>query len=68
MGGVWSSRNFNAIGPNLRNLFPSLNGPIQEKDDAWALFWNFDQFLVEDRCDPGRDWACSAVPECPLAT
>jgi len=56
MGGVWSSRNFNAVGQDPRILFPPLGVPIAEKSDTWALFWNFDQFLVEDRCHPGRGW------------
>ena len=56
MGGVWSSRDFNAVGQDPRILFPPLGIPIAEKDDTWALFWNFDQFLVEDRCHPGRGW------------
>jgi porin len=56
MGGVWSSRDFNALGQDPRILFPPLGIRIAEKSDTWALFWNFDQFLVEDRCHPGRGW------------
>jgi porin len=56
VGGVWSNRNFNALGQDARILFPPLNIPIAEKDGTWALFSNFDQYLVEDPHHPGRGW------------
>jgi porin len=56
MGGVWSSREFTAIGQDPRVIFPPLNIPIEWKDGTWGLFWNFDQFLVVDPCDPNRGW------------
>ena len=56
MGGVWSSREFDALGQDPRILFPPANIPIARKDGTWALFWNFDQYLVVDRCDPNRGW------------
>jgi porin len=56
MGGTWSSREITAIGQDPRIIFPPLNIPIERKDGTWALFWNFDQFLVVDPCDPNRGW------------
>ena len=34
--------------------FPDI--PIAEKNGSWSLFWNADQHLWQDPCDPSRGW------------
>jgi porin len=57
---IWSSRDFVAVEQDPRVLLPILGFPapipIAEKDDSWALLYNFDQYLVVDPCDPTRGW------------
>lgn len=54
IGGSWSSKTFTSLDQNGRIDFPDI--PIAAKRGSWALSWNFDQFLWQDRCDPARGW------------
>lgn len=56
LGGVWSSSDYSALGQDPRILFPPLGIPIARKSGTWTLFYNFDQYLVVDRCNPNRGW------------
>lgn len=53
---VWTSRESNALGQDPRVLFPPLGIPIASKSGSWTLFYNFDQYLVTDPCQPNRGW------------
>lgn len=53
-GATWSSREFVSLGQDPRIILP--NVPIVRKGDSWSLYWNMDQYLVSDRCNPGRGW------------
>jgi len=57
-GGSWSSRNYVALDQDPRILLP--NVPIDRADDSWSLYWNMDQYLVVDRCNPKRGWGVFA--------
>jgi porin len=63
-GATWSSRNFVSLDQDPRVLLPILglpvSVPIAEKDDSWSLYWNFDQYLRVDPCDPKRGWGVFA--------
>lgn len=52
--GTWSSRDFVALGQDPRVVFPDV--PIAAAEGSWSLYWNFDQYLVVDPCDPRRGW------------
>ncbi len=52
IGGSWSSREV----PNLGRLLVPPGTPIQTGSDSWSLYWNFDQYLVADPCDPTHGW------------
>lgn len=53
-GGSWSSRTYTSLNQSQRLEFPDL--PIAEVDGSWSLFWNADQHIWEDPCDPERGW------------
>jgi porin len=53
-GGSWSSRDYVALGQDPRILIGTV--PIQQQSGSWSLYWNFDQYLCVDRCDPKRGW------------
>jgi len=55
-GAAWGNREFAALQQNPRFLIPGGPVPISRKDDSWALYYNFDQFLVTDSDDPTRGW------------
>lgn len=57
-GGTWSSRNYVALDQDPRILLP--NVPIDRADDSWSLYWNMDQYLVVDPCNPKRGWGVFA--------
>lgn len=54
LAGTWSSRDYISLGQDPRIILP--NVPIQRADDSWSIYWNFDQYLVMDRCNPGQGW------------
>ena len=56
VGGVWTNREFNALGQDPRILFPPLGIEIERKSGSWTAFYNFDQYLVVDPCNPQRGW------------
>jgi porin len=55
-GGVWTNRQFNALGQDPRILFPPLGIPIEPKTGSWTLHYNFDQYLVVDPRAPNQGW------------
>lgn len=52
--GVWSSRDVALLSTAPLLLLPNVPTPTSE--DSWALYWNFDQQLVADPCDPTKGW------------
>lgn len=52
--GTWSSRDFISLGQDPRILLPEV--PIARADGSWSLYWNTDQALWVDSCDPTRHW------------
>ena len=57
-GAVWSSRDVAALSQNPRLLLPPVMGPLVKAPDSWALYWNFDQYLSVDPCDPDEGLGC----------
>lgn len=54
LAGTYSNRDYVALDQDPRVLLP--NVPIARQSGSWSLYWNFDQYLVTDRCDPSRGW------------
>jgi porin len=54
IGGSWSSKTYDSLRQDGRIDFPDI--PIAKKKGSWSLFWNADQYLWQDRCDPERGW------------
>ncbi len=53
LGGTWNSQHYT----NLREAYieyPNLTIPTTR--GSWALFWNFDQYLIVDDRYPSRGW------------
>ncbi|MAX37787.1 MAG: carbohydrate porin [Gimesia sp.] len=53
-GASWSSRDYAALEQDPFIVLPDI--PIDRKTDSWSLYWNFDQYLFVDPCDPSRGW------------
>jgi porin len=53
-GGSWSSRDYVALGQDPRIILP--NVPIAQQSGSWALYWNFDQYLVTYSDQPLLGW------------
>ncbi len=54
VGGTWSSRDYVSLNQDPRIIFPVI--PIAQSSGSWSLYWNFDQYLVTDPCDPTKGW------------
>ncbi|WP_417848085.1 carbohydrate porin [Thalassoglobus sp.] len=52
--GTWSSRDYTSLGQDPRIILP--NVPINQTSGSWSMYYNFDQYLVTDPCDPTRGW------------
>ncbi len=53
--GIWSSRDVGLLQFAPLLLLP--NGPaLPTSSDSWALYWNFDQQLVSNPCNPEKGW------------
>ncbi len=53
-GGTWSSREFVSLGQDPRIILPDI--PIATQQGSWSAYWNTDQYLVTDDCDPTHGW------------
>jgi porin len=56
IGGAWNSRDFTSLQQDPRILFPPAGVPIGRQTSSWGIFYNFDQYLVTDSCDPSKGW------------
>ena len=52
--GTWNSREFVSLEQDARIVLP--NVPINQVDSSWSAYWNFDQYLSVDPCNPARGW------------
>lgn len=52
VGGTYSTRNFSSIDQNLRLFL--VNRTIQQKDNSWCFYYNFDQYLYETKKGSGQ--------------
>ncbi len=52
IGGAWNSQDFVSFGQDPRIVLPDF--PLARHEGAWALYWNMDQYLHVDPCDPNR--------------
>ena len=60
---TWSSRDFLALEQDPRVLLPvvGLPGPaVEQTSGSWSAYWNMDQYLYVDPCDPTRGWGVFA--------
>jgi porin len=56
-GATWSSRNVALLDQDIRLVLPPPFGAQPARaSDSWSFYYNFDQFLVVDPCDPTRGW------------
>ena len=54
IGGTWNSRDFTSLGQDPRVVLP--NVAINETSGSWSVYWNADQYLHVDPCNPARGW------------
>ncbi len=52
VGGTYSTRNFTSIDQSLRLILE--NRSIQQEDNSWAIYYNFDQYLYEVKKGSGQ--------------
>ncbi len=56
IGGTWNSKDFLALGQDPRFDLPSSSIPLEKRQRAWSLYWNFDQYISVDPRQPSRGW------------
>jgi len=54
IGATWSSRDVVALEQDPRIILPQV--PINRTDGSWSIYYNFDQYLFMDPCDPKKGW------------
>ncbi len=54
VGGSWSTREYVSLRQDGRIEFPDIT--INRRQGSWAVYWNADQYLWQDPCDPSRGW------------
>jgi porin len=54
IGGTWNSRNYVSLGQDPRIILPSV--PIALQSGSWAIYGNFDQYLVTYSDQPLAGW------------
>jgi porin len=60
-GATWSDRNVAILDQNIRLILPPPFGtPPARANDSWSFYYNFDQYLFVDQCDPTRGWGVFA--------
>jgi len=52
VGAAYSNKNFTSLDQNLR--FIVVDRAIQQKNDSWAVYYNFDQYLYEPHKGSGQ--------------
>ncbi|MGH7167209.1 MAG: carbohydrate porin, partial [Nitrospiraceae bacterium] len=56
IGGTWNSKDFLALGQDPRVDLPSI--PLEKRQSAWSIYWNFDQYISVDPRQPFRFSSC----------
>lgn len=51
---TWNNREFVSLGQDPRIVLPNI--PINRTSGSWSTYWNFDQALHVDSCDPTHHW------------
>jgi porin len=51
VGGVYSTKSFTSLNQDLRIIIE--NRAIQQEDNTWAIYYNFDQYLYEPKKEQG---------------
>lgn len=54
IGGTWSNREYVSLTQDPRIILP--NVPINRQSGSWSLYWNFDQYLCVNPCNPKQGW------------
>jgi porin len=54
LGVAWSNKEYVALGQDPRIVLPNI--PVSRESGSWAVYYNFDQYLVVDPCDPKKGW------------
>jgi porin len=55
-GFSWSNKEYQSTLQDPRILAPASGIVPSTEDDAWAFYYNFDQFLITDPNDPSQGW------------
>lgn len=55
-GMSYSNKDFLSLEQDPRLSIPRSDGPLKKEDGSWALYYNFDQFLVSNPDDPSQGW------------
>ena len=51
LGATYSTKNFTSLNQSLRIIIPNLT--IQEEDNSWSVYYNFDQYVYEPKKGQG---------------
>lgn len=54
IGVSWSNKEYVALGQDPRIILPNI--PVSRESGSWSVYYNFDQYLVVDPCDPKKGW------------
>jgi porin len=52
VGATYSTKNYTSLNQSLRFIIDSV--PIQQKDNSWSFYYNFDQYLYETKKGSGQ--------------
>jgi porin len=55
-GFIWSDKEYLSTAQDPRILAPALGIVPSVEDDAWAFYYNFDQYLITDPNDSNQGW------------
>lgn len=56
IGATWTSRNVALLEQSPRLILPPFRGQLERADDSWSVYYNFDQYIVVDPCNPKHGW------------
>jgi porin len=56
IGAMYSTKDFASLRQDLRFIIQT--GSIEEKDNSWCFYYNFDQYLYEAKKGSGKAWPC----------
>jgi porin len=56
IGATWNSKDFLALGQDPRFDISSSAIPLEKRQSAWSVYWNFDQYVSVDPHNASRGW------------